>query len=139
MKFIVLVKANPDSEKGVMPDEKILAAMGKFNEELAKAGVILDLNGLHPSSKGARLKFEGGKRTITDGPFPETKELVAGYWVLQCKSREECIEWMKRAPFDGGTEIEIRQIFDPSEFDMTEETKALHQSVANQVYGAAKS
>jgi len=134
MKFIVLVKASPESEKGVMPDEKILAAMGKFNEELAKAGVILDLNGLHPSAKGARLKFDGSKRTITDGPFPETKELVAGYWVLQCKSREECIEWMKRAPFDGGTEIEIRQIWDPSEFEMSAETKATHQRVADQIF-----
>ena len=131
MKFIVLVKASPESEKGVMPDEKILSAMGKFNEEMAKAGIILDLNGLTPSSQGARLKFEGSKRTVTDGPFPETKELVAGYWVLQCKSREECIEWMKRAPFDGGTEIEIRPIFGLEDFQMSDETRATNQRVAD--------
>jgi hypothetical protein len=131
MKFIVLVKASPESEKGVMPDEKILAAMGKFNEELSKAGVLLDLNGLTPTSKGTRLKFEGSKRTITDGPFPETKELVAGYWVLQCKSREECLEWMKRAPFDGGTEIEIRPIFGLEDFQMSDDTRQTNQRIAD--------
>lgn len=116
MRFMVLVKANEDSEAGVFPDEKILAEMGKFNEELVKAGVMLAAEGLHPSSKGARVKFEGSKRTVTDGPFAETKELVAGFWLWQVKSKEEAIEWLKRAPFGGGTEIELRQVLEPEEF-----------------------
>jgi hypothetical protein len=116
MRFMILVKASEESEAGVMPDEKGLAEMGKFNEELVKAGVMLAGEGLHPSSKGARVKFEGTKRTVIDGPFSETKELVAGFWLWQVKSKEEAIEWLKRAPFDGGTEVEIRQVFEAEDF-----------------------
>ena len=116
MKFMVMVKATKESEAGVMPDEKLLAAMGKYNEELVKAGIMLAGEGLHPSSKGARVRFDGPKRTVIDGPFAETKELVAGFWIWQCKSKEEAIEWLKRAPFDGGTEVEIRQIFEAEDF-----------------------
>ena len=115
MRFMVLVKANKDSEAGVLPDKKILTEMGKFNEELVKAGVMLAGEGLHPSSKGARVKFAGGKRTVIDGPFAETKELVAGFWLWQVKSKEEAIEWLKRAPFDE-TEVEIRQVFEAEDF-----------------------
>ena len=116
MRFIVLVKASPESEAGIMPSTELLTAMGKFNEELVNAGVMLAGEGLHPSSKGARVKFDGDKRTITDGPFAETKELLAGYWVWKCKSKQEAIDWLKRAPFDGGTEVEIRQIFEAEDF-----------------------
>ena len=116
MRFMVIVKANEESEAGVLPDEKILAAMGKYNEELVKAGVMLAGEGLHPSSKGVRVRFDGGKRTVIDGPFSETKELIAGFWLWQVKSKEEAIEWLKRAPFDGGTEIELRQVFEMEEF-----------------------
>ena len=116
MRFMVLVKGDRHTEAGVMPGEQILADMGKFNEELVKAGVMLAGEGLHPSSKGARVKFEGKKRTVTDGPFAESKELVAGFWLWQVKSKEEAIEWLKRAPFDGGTEIELRQIFEAKDF-----------------------
>jgi hypothetical protein len=116
MRFLVLVKASPESEAGVMPKRSELAEMGKFNEELVKAGVMLAGEGLHPSSKGVRVKFDGKQRTVTDGPFAETKELVAGFWIWQVKSKEEAIEWLKRAPFDGGTEIEVRQIFEMEDF-----------------------
>ena len=116
MRFMVLVKADKDSEAGVMPSEKLLREMGNFNEELVKAGVMLAGEGLQPSSKGARVKFDGKKRTVTDGPFAETKELVAGFWLWQCRSLEEAIEWLKRAPFDGGAEVEIRQIFEAEDF-----------------------
>jgi hypothetical protein len=116
MRFMVIVKANKDSEAGALPDEKILTEMGKFNEQLAKAGVMLAGEGLQASSKGVRVKFSGGKRTVTDGPFAETKELIAGFWLWQVKSREEAIEWLKRAPFDGGTEVEIRQVFETEDF-----------------------
>ncbi len=116
MRFMVLVKASRESEAGAMPDEKILTAMGKYNEELVKAGVMLAGEGLHPSSKGVRVKFSGPKRTVTDGPFPETKELLAGFWIFKVKSKEEAIEWLKKAPFDGGTEIEVRQIFEAEDF-----------------------
>src|SRR5262249_26835999 len=102
MRFMMIVKANKDSEAGVMPDEKMIAAMTKYNEELAKAGVLLDLAGLQPSSKGARIKFSGSKRTVVDGPFAETKELIAGYWLIQVKSREEAIEWGMRSPAPHG-------------------------------------
>jgi len=115
MRFMVIVKANKDSEAGVLPDRKILTAMGKFNEELSKAGVMLEGEGLQPSSKGARVKFSGGKRTVIDGPFAETKELVAGYWLWQVRTKEEAIEWLKRAPFDE-TEVEIRQVFEAEDF-----------------------
>jgi hypothetical protein len=116
MRFMVIVKASEESEAGVLPDEKILSAMGKYNEELVKAGVMLAAEGLHPSSKGARVRFDGGKRTVTDGPFSETKELIAGFWLWQVKSREEAVEWLKRAPFDGGTEVELRQVFEAEDF-----------------------
>lgn len=115
MRFMVIVKANKDSEAGVMPTKELLTDMGKFNEELVKAGVMQAGEGLHPSSKGARVKFSGGKTTVTDGPFAETKELVAGYWMWQVKSKEEAIEWLKRAPFED-TEVEIRQVFEAEDF-----------------------
>jgi hypothetical protein len=115
---MVLVKAIQDSEAGVMPSEKLLAEMGKFNEELVKAGVMLAGEGLHPSSKGARVRFSGAKRSVIDGPFAETKELVAGFWIWQVKSKEEAIEWVKRCPnpMPGESEIEIRQVFEAEDF-----------------------
>jgi len=116
MRFMVIVKATKKSEAGVLPDEKILTAMGKYNEELVKAGVMLAGEGLHASSKGARVKFSGKNRIVTDGPFPETKELIAGFWLWKVNSKEEAIEWLKRAPFDGGTEVEIRQVFEAEDF-----------------------
>ena len=115
MRFMVIVKANKDSEAGAVPSEKMLTEMGKFNEELVKAGVMLAGEGLHSSSKGARVKFSGGKTTVIDGPFAETKELVAGYWMWQVKSKEEAIEWLKRAPFED-TEVEIQQVFEAEDF-----------------------
>ncbi len=115
MRFMVLVKADKASEGGVLPDGKILAEMGKFNEELVKAGVMLAGEGLQPSSKGARVKFSKGKKTVIDGPFAETKELVAGFWLWQVRSKEEAIEWLKRAPFED-TEVEIRQVFENDDF-----------------------
>jgi hypothetical protein len=116
MRFMVLVPASAESEAGEMPSTADLEAMTKYNEELVKAGVMLAGDGLHPSSKGARVRFEGGKRTVIDGPFTEAKELVAGYWIWDCASREEAIEWLKRAPFDGGVEIELRQVFEEDDF-----------------------
>lgn len=118
MRFMAIVKANKDSEAGVLPGKEILAAMGKFNEEMAKAGVLLAAEGLQASSKGARVRFSGAKRTVIDGPFTETKELIAGFWLLQVKSKEEAIEWIKRspAPFEEDCEIEIRQVFEASDF-----------------------
>jgi len=116
MRFMILVKADKNSEAGALPDEKILTAMGKFNLELEKAGVMLAGEGLQASSKGARVKFDGTKRTVTDGPFAETKELIAGFWIWEVKSKDEAIAWLKRAPFDGGTEVEIRQVFEPEDF-----------------------
>src|SRR5882724_1622548 len=116
MRFMVVVKAVKDSEAGVMPSQEILAAMGKYNEELVKAGVMLAGEGLHPTSTGVRIKFSGKNRTVTDGPFTESKELIAGFWLWQVRSREEAIQWLKRAPFDGGTEIELRQVFEAEDF-----------------------
>jgi hypothetical protein len=116
MRVIVLVKADKNSEAGVPPSKELLTEMGKFNEELVKAGVMLAAEGLHASSKGARVKFSGGKRTVIDGPFTESKELVAGFWLWQVKSMDEAIEWLKRAPFDGGTEVEIRPVFEMADF-----------------------
>ena len=116
MRFMVLVPANADSEAGVLPSPELFKEMGKYNEELVKAGVMLAGDGLHPSSKGARVKFEGDKRTVIDGPFTESKELIAGYWLWQVRSKEEAIEWLKRAPFGGGVEIELRQVFEPEDF-----------------------
>jgi len=123
MKFMMIVKASKESEAGIMPGEDLLSAMGKYNEELMKAGVLLDLAGLQPSSKGARIKFSGSKRSIIDGPFAETKELIAGYWIIQVKSRDEAMEWAKRAPapHEGQEcEIEIRQFFELDDFAPSE-------------------
>ena len=133
MRFMVIVKANKDSEAGVLPDQKMLAEMGKFNEELAKAGVMLAGEGLHASSKGARVKFSGNKRTVTDGPFAETKELVAGFWLWQVRSKEEAIEWLKRAPFQEG-ELEIRQVFETDDFgdELTPELREQEERVRRQ-------
>ena len=119
MRFMIIVKADKNSEAGAMPDEKLLTEMGKYNEELAKAGVMVSGEGLHPSSKGARVRFSGATRTVINGPFPGTKDLVAGFWIFQVKSKEEAIEWVKRAPnpFPGAeSEIEIRQIFEADDF-----------------------
>ena len=143
MRFIVMVKATKDSEAGVLPDEKLLADMGKFNEELAKAGVMLAGEGLQPSSKGARVRFSGTKRTVIDGPFTETKELIAGYWMWQVKSRDEAIEWVKRCPnpFPGGeSEIEIRQVFEADDFgaEFTPELREQEARLAKQVAENAK-
>jgi len=122
MRFMVIVKASKDSEAGVMPSEELLAAMAKYNEELVKAGVMLDGAGLQASSKGARVRFSGDKRTVIDGPFTETKELIAGYWIFQVKSKEEAIEWVKRCPnpHDEDSEIEIRQMFELEDFGESE-------------------
>jgi hypothetical protein len=124
MRFMMIVKASKDSEAGKMPSEELLAAMGKYNEELMKAGALVDLLGLHPSSKGARIKFSGGKRTLIDGPFAETKDLIGGYWIIQVKSKAEAIEWAKRAPAPHGEhadgEIELRQIFEMEDFAPSE-------------------
>ena len=118
MRFMVTVKANEDSEAGVMPSEQLLADMGKYNEEMVKAGVLLAGEGLHPSSKGARVEFSGSDRSVIDGPFTEAKELIAGYWLIQVKSLDEAIEWVKRCPnpMDGESEIEIRQVFEAEDF-----------------------
>lgn len=128
MRFMVIVKATDTSEAGGMPDEKILTAMGNYNEELVKAGVMLAGEGLHPSSRGARVRFSGDKRTVIDGPFAETKELIAGFWILECKSKEECIAWIKRCPnpFNEESEIEIRQVFESDDFgaEFTPEARA---------------
>ena len=118
MRFMVMVKANADSEAGVMPSQDLLAAMGRYNDELVKAGVLLAAEGLQPSSRGARVKFSGTKRTVIDGPFAETRELVAGFWLIQVKSKAEAIEWVKRCPnpMEGDSEIEIRQVFEAEDF-----------------------
>ena len=130
MRFMVIVKADKDSEAGKMPSEKLLADMTAYNEELANAGVMLAGEGLHPSSKGARVRFDGnGKTTVIDGPFAETKELVAGFWLWKCNSREEAIEWLKKAPFEGG-EVEIRQVFEAEDFG-AEFTPELQEREAN--------
>jgi len=140
MRFMVLVKADKDSEAGVMPSKEMLTKMGKYNEELVKAGVMLAGEGLHPSSKGARVRFSGDKRTVIDGPFAETKELVAGFWLWQVKSKEEAIEWLKRAPFDGGTEIELRQVFEAEDFgeEFTPELREQEKRVMEQAAANAK-
>jgi hypothetical protein len=138
MRVLVLVKANEDTEAGVLPDEKILSEMTKFNEELVKAGVMLAGEGVHPSSKGARVRFEGGKRTVIDGPFTESKELVAGFWVWQVRSLDEAIEWLKRAPFEG-TEVEIRPVYEFEEFgeNLTPELKEKNEQLRKQVADTA--
>src|SRR6202165_4198248 len=116
MRFMVIVKANKDSEAGVIPKQKLLAEMGKYNEELVKAGVLLAAEGLHASSKGKRVRFSGGNRTVVDGPFTETKELIAGFWLWQVRSMEEAVEWLKRSPFGPGAEVEVRQVFEAEDF-----------------------
>jgi hypothetical protein len=135
MRFMILVKGDQSTEAGVMPSEELLNEMGKFNDELVKAGVLLAGEGLHPSSKGARIRFTGKERTVTDGPFAETKELIAGFWLLQVKSKDEAIEWMKRAPFDGGTEIEVRQVFEAEDFgaELTPEARAAEERMRAQI------
>ena len=127
MRVMVIVKANKESESGVLPGREILTEMGKFNEELVKAGVMLAAEGLHASSKGARVKFSKGKRTVIDGPFAETKELVAGFWLWQVKSKEEAIEWLKRAPFED-TEVEIRQVFETADFAPSDPTGEIRKN-----------
>jgi hypothetical protein len=143
MRFVVLVKASKDSEAGVLPTKEILTEMGKFNEELVKAGVMLAAEGLHASSKGARVRFSGTKRTVIDGPFAETKELVAGFWLWQVKSKEEAIEWLKRAPFEGGAEVEIRQVFEPEDFGCgltpeAREKRTVYAQVAQRASGVSR-
>ena len=142
MRFMIMVKASKDSEAGVMPDEKLLAAMGKYNEELVKAGVMLAGEGLHPSSKGARVRFSGAKRTVIDGPFAETKELVAGFWIWQVKSKEEAIEWVKRCPnpLEGDAEIEIRQVHEAADFGeaLTPELREAEERIGAQMAANAK-
>src|SRR5207253_7137533 len=125
MRFMIVMKSNKESEAGIMPSQTLLEEMGKYNEELVKAGVMLAADGLHASSKGARVRFSGGKATVIDGPFAETKELIAGYWLWQVKSKEEAIEWLKRAPFED-TEVEIRQLFEAADFgdEFTHEMRA---------------
>jgi hypothetical protein len=136
MRFMVIVKANKDSEAGVLPSKEILTAMGKYNEELVKAGIMLAAEGLQASSKGKRVRFSGNKRIVTDGPFAETKELVAGFWLWQAKSMDEAVDWLKRAPFDGGTEVEIRQLFEAEDFgdeftpELREQEERLRAEVA---------
>ncbi len=134
MRFMVIVKANKDSEAGATPTEEMLREMGKFNEELVNAGVMLAAEGLQASSKGARVKFSGGKRTVIDGPFAETKELIAGFWLWQVKSLEEAIEWLKRAPFED-TEVEIRRVFEAEDFgdEFTPELRKQEERVRAQV------
>lgn len=134
MRFIAMVRATRASEAGEMPSEKLLTEMGQFNEELVKAGVMLAGEGLHPSMRGARIRYEGDKRTVIDGPFTETKELIAGFWLLQCASLEEAVEWLKRAPSpfeDGASEVEIRQVFDVEDFG-AEFTPELREQEARQ-------
>ena len=134
MRFMIIVKANKDSEAGILPDKQILADMGKYNQELANAGVMLAGEGLHSSSKGARVKFSGGKTSVIDGPFAETKELVAGFWLWKCTSKEEAIEWLKKAPF-GDTEVEIRQVFEAEDFGeaFTPELCAQEERIREQI------
>ena len=135
MRFMVIVKADKDSEAGVMPDQKLLTDMGNYNEQLVKAGVMKAGEGLHPSSKGKRVRFSGGQRTVVDGPFAETKELVAGFWLFETKSMEEAVEWVKRAPFESGAEIEIRQVFETEDFgdELTPELRQQEDKLRAQI------
>jgi len=134
MRFMVLVKGDADYENGAMPSEEQLAAMGRFNEEMVKAGVMLAGEGLHPTSKGARIRFEGGEQTVVDGPFAETKEVLGGYWLIQTRDRDEAIEWLKRAPFEDGDEVEIRQVFEEDDFgeEFTPELREQEQRIRAQ-------
>src|SRR5882762_9663539 len=142
MRFMIMVKATKDSEAGVMPDQKLLTDMGKFNEELVKAGIMLAGEGLQPSSKGARVRFSGTKRTVIDGPFAETKELIAGFWLWQVKSKDEAIEWVKRCPnpMPGESEIEIRQVFEAADFgaEFTPELREQEERLRSQVAAKKK-
>ena len=141
MRFMMIIKANTDSEAGVMPSQKTLEAMGKYHEELVKAGVMLSGDGLHPSSKGARVRFSKGKPTVIDGPFPETKELIAGFWMIKVASKEEAVEWAKKVPFDpdvhmgGEGEIELRQVFEVEEFgeELTPELRDAEQRLRDEI------
>ena len=135
MRVLVIVKASPESEAGQMPTESILAEMGKFNEQLVNAGVMLAGEGLTPSSKGKRVKFSGRDRTVTDGPFAETKELVAGFWIWKVASIDDAVNWLKRAPFDGGTEVEIRPIFEMEDFgkELTPELRAQEERLRQKI------
>ncbi|HEX9077798.1 MAG TPA: YciI family protein [Anaerolineae bacterium] len=140
MRFLVTVPANKESEAGVLPDEKIMTEMNRFNEEMVKAGVMLAGEGLHPTSKGARLKFSGGKTTVIDGPFTESKELIAGFWLIQVKSKEEALAWMKRAPFGEGVVLELRQVFEPEDMGpgYTEEIRKSEERMRAQVAAKGK-
>jgi hypothetical protein len=135
MRVMVIVKASKESEAGVLPDTEILSKMGKYNEQLVKAGVMLAGDGLHPTSKAKRVKFSGEKRTVIDGPFTEAKELIAGYWLWQVRSMNEAVEWLKRAPFDGGTEIEIRPVFEAADLgeNFTPELRERDQKLREQI------
>ena len=135
MRVMVIVKASKESEAGQMPSEQLLRDMGTFNEELVKAGIMLAGDGLHPSSKGKRVKFSGANRTVIDGPFAETKELIAGYWIWRVKSMDEAVNWLKRAPFDGGTELEIRPIFEAEDFgkEFTPELRAREERLRTEI------
>ena len=137
MRFMVIVKADKNSEAGEMPSEKMLAEMGKYNEQLASAGVMLAGEGLQPSSKGARVRFTNSAPVVVDGPFAETKELVAGFWLFQCKSKHEAIDWVKKAPFEPGAEIEIRQVFENDDFgaEFTPELRAQEDRIRAQIAG----
>jgi hypothetical protein len=137
MRVMVIVKASKESEAGVMPDTKMLAAMGKYNEELANAGIMLAGEGLHPTSKGKRIRFSGADRLVIDGPFAETKELIAGFWLWKVTSMDEAVQWLKKAPFDGGTEIELRPVFENEDFgeaftpELREQEERLRAQLAN--------
>ena len=135
MRVMVIVKANKESETGVMPDTKMLTEMGKYNEQLARAGIMLAGEGLHPTSKGKRVRFSGSERTVIDGPFAETKELIAGFWLWKVTSMDEAVEWLKKAPFDGGTELEIRPIFENDDFgaEFTPELRRQEDAIREQI------
>ena len=142
MRFMIIIKASQDSEAGVMPSQELLTAMGNYNEELAKAGILLAGEGLHPSSKGARVRFAGDKRTVIDGPFAETKELIAGFWLWQVRSKEEAIEWLKRCPtpMKDGCEVELRQVFEAADFgaEFTPELQAQEDRLREQIAAQAR-
>ena len=137
MRVMVIVKASKESETGVMPDTKALADMGKYNEDLANAGIMLTGEGLHPTSKGKRVRFSGNDRIVIDGPFAETKELIAGFWLWKVKSMDEAVAWLKKAPFDGGTEIELRPVFENEDFgqELTPELRAQNDAIRQKIEG----
>ena len=137
MRVMVIVKANKESEAGIMPNTEMLTEMGKYNEQLADAGIMLAGDGLHPTSKGKRIRFSGKDRTVIDGPFAETKELIAGYWLWKVKSMDEAVEWLKKAPFDGGTEIELRPIFENEDFgvEFTPELRRQEDAIREKIEG----